>query len=141
MRDLTRSDATSHHPEKRVPIPESSNTTHSACRGVEDGERMLHPLARFTLALLLLAVVVPAVHAQPRYEILLKGGHVIDPRNNVDAVMAVAVAAGKIAAVRPCINPADSPLRPITYPPRRSIVVRRIGTCVDVRRPSGATRS
>ena len=69
---------------------------------------MLNPLARFTLALLLLVVVVPAVHAQPRYEILLKGGHVIDPGNNVDAVMDVAVAAGKIAAVRPGINPAEA---------------------------------
>ena len=82
--------------------------THSACRGFEDNERMLNPLARFTLALLLLVVVVPAVHAQPRYEILLKGGHVIDPVNNVDAVMDVAVAAGKIAAVRPGINPAEA---------------------------------
>ena len=78
------------------------------CRGFEDNERMLNPLARFTLALLLLVVVVPAVHAQPRYEILLKGGHVIDPGNNVDAVMDVAVAAGKIAAVRPGINPAEA---------------------------------
>ena len=69
---------------------------------------MLNPLARFTLALLLLVVVVPAVHAQPRYEILLKGGHVIDPGNNVDAVMDVAVAGGKIAAVRPGINPAEA---------------------------------
>lgn len=69
---------------------------------------MLNPLARFTLALLLLVVVVPAVHAQPRYEILLKGGHVIDPGNNVDAVMDVAVGAGKIAAVRPGINPAEA---------------------------------
>lgn len=69
---------------------------------------MLNPLARFTLALLLLVVVVPAVHTQPRYEILLKGGHVIDPGNNIDAVMDVAVGAGKIAAVRPGINPAEA---------------------------------
>ena len=34
-----------------------------------------------------------------RYELLLKGGHVIDPANQVDAVMDVAVANGKIAAV------------------------------------------
>lgn len=35
----------------------------------------------------------------PRYDLLLKGGHVIDPANNVDAVMDVAVVKDKIAAV------------------------------------------
>jgi dihydroorotase len=35
----------------------------------------------------------------PQYDLLLKGGHVIDPANNVDSVMDVAVAAGKIAAL------------------------------------------
>ncbi len=35
----------------------------------------------------------------PRYDLLLKGGHVIDPANQVDKVMDVAIAAGKIAAV------------------------------------------
>ena len=69
---------------------------------------MLNRHVRFTLALLGLLVVVPAAHAQPRYEILLKGGHVIDPLNGVDGVMDVAVAGGKIAAVRPEINPAEA---------------------------------
>jgi dihydroorotase len=45
-------------------------------------------------------VLIPCAQAQaPRYELLLKGGHVIDPANNIDGVMDVAVAAGKIAAV------------------------------------------
>jgi dihydroorotase len=35
----------------------------------------------------------------PTYDLLLKGGHVLDPANNVDSVMDVAVASGKIAAV------------------------------------------
>ncbi len=35
----------------------------------------------------------------PRYDLLLKGGRVIDPRNEIDATMDVAVADGKIAAV------------------------------------------
>jgi dihydroorotase len=39
-------------------------------------------------------------HAQaPRYDLLLKGGHVIDPANHVDAVLDVAVSGGKIAAI------------------------------------------
>jgi len=40
-----------------------------------------------------------ALTAQPRYDLLLKGGHVIDPKNNIDRVMDVAVSNGKIAAV------------------------------------------
>src|SRR2546427_3356524 len=35
----------------------------------------------------------------PRYDLLLKGGHVIDPANNLDGIMDVAVAKNKIAAV------------------------------------------
>jgi dihydroorotase len=35
----------------------------------------------------------------PRYDLLLKGGHVIDPANHVDAVMDVAVSKDRIAAV------------------------------------------
>jgi dihydroorotase len=42
----------------------------------------------------------------PRYDLLLKGGHVIDPANSVDAVMDVAVSKDKIAAVEKDI-PAD----------------------------------
>lgn len=40
-----------------------------------------------------------ALAAQPRYDLLLKGGHVIDPKNGIDRVMDVAVAGGKIARV------------------------------------------
>ena len=36
---------------------------------------------------------------QPTYDLLLKGGHVIDPKNNISKVMDVAVSAGKIARV------------------------------------------
>jgi dihydroorotase len=36
---------------------------------------------------------------QARYDLLLKGGHVIDPKNNISAVRDVAIAGGKIAAV------------------------------------------
>jgi dihydroorotase len=40
-----------------------------------------------------------ALAAQPHYDLVLKGGHVIDPKNNIDRVMDVAVSNGKIAAV------------------------------------------
>ena len=74
----------------------------------DDNESMPNLLRRFFPGLFVLVFAVPAASAQPRYQTVLKGGHVIDPRNGVDAVMDVAVAGGKIAAVRPDINPAEA---------------------------------
>ena len=55
------------------------------------------------LALIAIASLVSesqlAAQAPPTYDLLLKGGHVIDPANNVDAALDVAIASGKIAAV------------------------------------------
>ncbi len=45
---------------------------------------------------------------QPRYDLLLKGGHVIDPKNGVDGPMDVAIAGGKIARVAPDISSAEA---------------------------------
>ena len=39
--------------------------------------------------------------ARFEYDLLLKGGHVIDPKNNLSARRDVAIAQGKIAAVAP----------------------------------------
>jgi dihydroorotase len=49
-----------------------------------------------------------ALAAQPRYDLLLQGGHVIDPKNKLDRVADVAVAAGKIARVAAGIPPAEA---------------------------------
>src|SRR5579884_3006298 len=49
-----------------------------------------------------------AMSAQPRYDLLIKGGHVIDPKNSIDRVMDVAVANGKIAAVAQGIAASDA---------------------------------
>jgi dihydroorotase len=68
---------------------------------------MLNLMLRLSAALFVILAAVSA-HAQPPYQILLKGGHVIDPLNGVDAVMDVAVAGGKIAAVRAGIDPAQA---------------------------------
>jgi dihydroorotase len=48
------------------------------------------------------------LQAQARYDLLLKGGHVIDPKNKIDRVMDVAVAAGKIARIAPNIPSAEA---------------------------------
>jgi len=45
---------------------------------------------------------------QAKYDLLLRNGHVIDPRNKISAVRDVAIAAGKIAAVAPKLDPADA---------------------------------
>jgi len=59
--------------------------------------------ARPILLVVLVAAALP-MRAQP-FELILKGGHVIDPRNNVDGIRDVAVANGQIAAVAPTLTP------------------------------------
>jgi dihydroorotase len=60
-------------------------------------------LLGFVVSLFIIFIIfvmpVNTLAQTPRYDLLLKGGHVIDPANHVDAVMDVAVAKGKIAAV------------------------------------------
>jgi len=55
-----------------------------------------------------LLIAAAALAAQPRYEILIKGGRVIDPANNIDGVRDVAVANGKIARVAANIAPSEA---------------------------------
>ncbi len=57
---------------------------------------MSRPLA---LAARLLPWFAIAVIAQTPYDLLLKGGHVIDPKNGISAVRDVAISGGRIAAV------------------------------------------
>src|SRR5215469_18333555 len=53
------------------------------------------------LAAIFLACAIPA-HAQ-QYDLVLRNGHVIDPKNNIDAQRDVAIRDGKIAAIEPSI--------------------------------------
>jgi dihydroorotase len=46
--------------------------------------------------------------AAPKYDLLLRGGHVIDARNKLSAVRDVAISEGRIAAVAEKLNPADA---------------------------------
>jgi dihydroorotase len=50
---------------------------------------------------MLLSFTLPAF---AQYDLLLKGGHVIDPKNGIDGAMDVAITAGKIMAVAPDID-------------------------------------
>jgi len=56
----------------------------------------------------LLLLLAAAAAAQPVYDLLLKGGHVIDPKNGVNGRMDVAVARGRIARLAPSIDPAQA---------------------------------
>jgi dihydroorotase len=56
----------------------------------------------------LLILIASTLAAQPSYDLLLKGGHVIDPKNNIDKVMDVAIAGGKIARVAASIPAAEA---------------------------------
>ena len=51
-----------------------------------------------------LLLVLVAAQAPPAYDLVIRGGHVIDPRNGIDGVRDVAIAAGRVAAVAPRID-------------------------------------
>src|SRR4029450_2216194 len=60
---------------------------------------------------LCIAVVLAAgvaAQASPKYDLLLRGGHVIDAKIHLSAVRDVAVASGKVAAIAERIDPADA---------------------------------
>ena len=63
---------------------------------------------RCAVFLLLASTVADAGSAQTSYDVLLKGGHVIDGRNGIDAVRDDAVKDGKIAAVAADIPPSQA---------------------------------
>ncbi len=63
---------------------------------------------RLIPTLLLCLASVPLIAQNPQYDLLLKGGHVIDGKNGLNAVRDVAVKDGKIAAVEANIAPAKA---------------------------------
>jgi dihydroorotase len=62
-------------------------------------------MSRISIAILLAAGIAAA---QPRYDLLLKGGTVIDPKNKINRVMDVAISQGKIARVAANIPAAEA---------------------------------
>jgi len=59
------------------------------------------------MRLCLLILVAATASAQP-FDLLLKGGHVIDPKNNLSRIMDVAVAGGRIARLAPDIPASEA---------------------------------
>ena len=58
----------------------------------------------FCVSGLFLTLVFSGNVAAQSYDLLLKGGHVIDPKNQIDAVRDVAIAGGQIVAVAPRLD-------------------------------------
>ena len=56
--------------------------------------------------LLMFTCVIPLGFAQTQYDLLLQGGHVIDPKNHLSAARDVAILNGRIAAVAEHLDPA-----------------------------------
>ena len=62
---------------------------------------------RYFLTILLLTTCV-AAQPRPKHDLLLKGGHVIDPKNNTNRVMDVAITGGKVIRVDQAIPVSDA---------------------------------
>jgi len=56
----------------------------------------------------LFAIASPPVAALPAYDLLLQGGHVLDDKNHIDALLDVAIKDGKIAKVAAHIPTSDA---------------------------------
>ena len=57
---------------------------------------------------IVLLIAAGALQAEAPYDLLLKGGHVIDPKNNLNTTMDVAIRGGKIARVAPAIDSVEA---------------------------------
>lgn len=62
---------------------------------------------KFKLSILLFVACIHHVHAQT-YQLLIKGGTVIDPKNNVNQVMDVGIHEGKIKKIAKNIDPQEA---------------------------------
>src|SRR5262245_22953540 len=60
------------------------------------------------IAVLLAAAATIQLSAPQKYDLLLKGGHLVDARNSITSVRDVAIANGKVAAVAARIDPAEA---------------------------------
>jgi dihydroorotase len=63
------------------------------------------PAEAVLTAVFLVVVAAPLLPAEPRYDLLLRGGHVIDPKSGTSGVRDVAIAGGRIAAVAQGLDP------------------------------------
>ncbi len=67
-----------------------------------------HRSRRLYFPYVIILLLISLQYADAQYDMLLKGGHMIDPRNNIDSPMDIAITDGKIAAVDKEINPGQA---------------------------------
>jgi dihydroorotase len=63
---------------------------------------------RVTAWLVFFVFITGTALAQTKYDLLLQGGHVIDPKNRISAVRDVSIANGRVAAVAEKVDPAGA---------------------------------
>src|SRR5262245_16694084 len=59
-----------------------------------------------TTAIAAALIAAVSLHAQQKYDLLIRGGHVVDAKNKISAVRDVAISEGRIAEVAAKIDPA-----------------------------------
>jgi dihydroorotase len=64
-------------------------------------------MTKIVVTLLTLAFAAGA-QPQPKYDLLLRGGHVVDPKNKISAVRDVAILDGRVAEVAARVDPAQA---------------------------------
>jgi dihydroorotase len=65
-------------------------------------------MRKFYILLVTILLPIMVIAQSKPYDLIIKGGHVIDPKNNINSVMDVAIANGKIARVASAIDAAQS---------------------------------
>ena len=65
-------------------------------------------LKKFTTLLFGLCLIVPSLLFAQSYDLLIKGGHVIDPKNDIDGVIDIAISGDSIARVATDISENDA---------------------------------
>lgn len=87
----------------RRPYPETANRGLQARQGC--GQSMTRRSSVLRLSAFPLALALSLGAQSPEFDLLIRGGRVIDAKNGIDGVMDVAVAGGKVARVGANINP------------------------------------
>ena len=67
-----------------------------------------HTSLKSVFTFLFILFLMSLQHAAAQYDMLLKGGHLIDPRNEINGPMDIAITDGRIAAVEPSIDPGQA---------------------------------
>jgi dihydroorotase len=63
---------------------------------------------KFFAGLFMLLSIPGPVFGGPKYDLLLRGGHLIDPKNRIDAPFDIAITGGRVTAVEKRIDPAEA---------------------------------